>query len=315
MCARRSPCCLTTPAHGSRASSAIRCPPPGTTLPARSPTALSVSPAPGASSATCIRSGCTALARGLQRSAAGDPLLFGARPEPALFSKYKALAASPEYATLSAAQRRIIDNEIRDFRLSGAELPGRAETTLPGVAGRRGCARRQVLREPARCHQRPRRSRHRRGDLANLPADVIEVARASAETGIQGWRFTLHAPSYGPVMQYADNRELRARMYRAYATRASEFGDAAHDNARSSRACCGLRAEEAAMLGYHNFAEVSLVPKMAESPEQVLGFLREMARKARPFAEKTSLRCAVSPATNISSTRSNPGTWPGCRKS
>ena len=87
-------------------------------------------------------------------------------------------------------------------------------------------------------------------------------------------------------MQYADNRDLRARMYRAYATRASEFGDAAHDNAPLISRLLQLRAEEAAMLGYRNFAEVSLVPKMAESPEQVLGFLREMARKAKPFAEK-----------------------------
>ena len=205
----------------------------------------------------------------------------------ALFSKYKVLAASPEYATLSAAQRRIIDNEIRDFRLSGAELPDDQKPRfqeLQEEAAALAAKFSENLLDATNAHAEVVTDAR---DLAGLPADVIEVARASAEkAGIQGWRFTLHAPSYGPVMQYADNRELRARMYRAYATRASEFGDAAHDNAPLISRLLQLRAEEAAMLGYRNFAEVSLVPKMAESPEQVLGFLREMARKARPFAEK-----------------------------
>ena len=205
----------------------------------------------------------------------------------ALFSKYKALAASPEYATLSAAQRRIIDNEIRDFRLSGAELPDEQKPRFQELQEEGAALAAKFsenLLDATNAHAEVVTDE---SDLAGLPADVIEVARASAEkAGIQGWRFTLHAPSYGPVMQYADNRELRARMYRAYATRASEFGDAAHDNAPLISRLLQLRAEEAAMLGYRNFAEVSLVPKMAESPEQVLGFLREMARKARPFAEK-----------------------------
>ena len=205
----------------------------------------------------------------------------------ALFSKYKVLAASPEYATLSAAQRRIIDNEIRDFRLSGAELPDDQKPRfqeLQEEAAALAAKFSENLLDATNAHAEVVTDAR---DLAGLPADVIEVARASAEkAGIQGWRFTLHAPSYGPVMQYADSRELRARMYRAYATRASEFGDAAHDNAPLISRLLQLRAEEAAMLGYRNFAEVSLVPKMAESPEQVLGFLREMARKARPFAEK-----------------------------
>ena len=101
-----------------------------------------------------------------------------------------------------------------------------------------------------------------------------------------GWKFTLHAPSYIPVLQYADNRELRARMYRASATRASEFGKPEWDNTPLIDKILALRAEEAKLLGYANFAEVSLVPKMANSPAQVTAFLRDIAVKARPFAEK-----------------------------
>ncbi len=205
----------------------------------------------------------------------------------ALFSKYKALAASPEYATLSAARKRIVDNEIRDFRLSGAELPDAQKPRFQALQEEGAALAAKFsenLLDATNAHAEIVTDEK---DLAGLPADVIEVARANAEkAGVAGWRFTLHAPSYGPVMQYADNRELRARMYRAYATRASEFGDAAHDNAPLISRLLQLRAEEARMLGYRNFAEVSLVPKMAESPEQVLGFLREMARKARPFAEQ-----------------------------
>ncbi len=205
----------------------------------------------------------------------------------ALFSKYKALAASPEYATLSAARKRIVDNEIRDFRLSGAELPDDQKPRFQELQAEGAALAAKFsenLLDATNAHAEIVTDEK---DLAGLPADVVEVARAGAEkAGIQGWRFTLHAPSYGPVMQYADNRDLRVRMYRAYATRASEFGDAAHDNTPLISRLLQLRAEEAAMLGYRNFAEISLVPKMAESPEQVLGFLREMARKAKPFAEK-----------------------------
>ncbi len=205
----------------------------------------------------------------------------------ALFSKYKALAAGPEYATLPPARKRIVDNEIRDFRLSGAELPDelkpRFQELQEAVAALQAKFSENLL-DATNAHAEIVGDEK---DLAGLPADVVEVARAAAvKAGVDGWRFTLHAPSYGPVMQYADNRGLRARMYRAYATRASEFGKAEHDNAPLIRQLLKLRAEEARLLGYRNFAEVSLVPKMAESPQQVLDFLRELARKAKPFAEK-----------------------------
>jgi oligopeptidase A len=99
-----------------------------------------------------------------------------------------------------------------------------------------------------------------------------------------GWKFTLHAPSYIPVLQFCDNRGLRERMYRAYATRASEFGPAERDNGPLIERLLALRHEEAQMLGYASFAEVSLATKMADTPAQVAAFQRDMAAKARPFA-------------------------------
>ena len=123
--------------------------------------------------------------------------------------------------------------------------------------------------------------------LAGIPDDARQAARAAAEAdGKDGWKFTLQMPSYLPVLQYADDRDLRARMYRAYATRASELGNPELDNGPLIGRILALRDEEARMLGYRNYAEVSLVPKMADTPEQVLAFLRDLAAKAKPFAEK-----------------------------
>jgi oligopeptidase A len=108
-----------------------------------------------------------------------------------------------------------------------------------------------------------------------LPADALAAARQAAEAdGKGGYKLTLQMPSYLPVMQYCDRRELREQLYRAYVTRASEFGPAERDNSPLIDKILGLRAEEAALLGYPNYAAVSLATKMAESPAQVLQFLR-----------------------------------------
>lgn len=118
-----------------------------------------------------------------------------------------------------------------------------------------------------------------------------EAAIQDTSITVPGWKFTLHAPSYLPVMQYADNRSLRERMYRAYATRASELETlldqiANRDNMPLIEQILRLRQEEARLLGYDCYAQVSLAPKMAETPQQVLDFLSELADKARPYAEK-----------------------------
>ncbi len=180
-----------------------------------------------------------------------------------LFEKYKSIRNSEAFATLSPARQRIIDNELRGFRLSGAELPDDQKPRF------------QAIQE----------------ELAGLPADVIAAAREAAENaGVEAWKFGLKMPSYLPVMQYADSRSLRETLYRAYATRAAEvdngYSKPEWDNGPLIKQILALRAEEAKMLGYRHYADVSLVPKMAESTEQVLGFLRELAVKAKPFAER-----------------------------
>jgi oligopeptidase A len=208
-----------------------------------------------------------------------------------LFEKYKALRASPEYATLSVEQKKVVDNEVRDFRLSGAELPEDQKPRFQAIMEELSQLSAKFAENVLDATNAFAEIVTDEALLAGLPADAVEAARTAAEkAGVAGWKFTLHAPSYGPVMQYADNRELRARMYRAYATRAAEFTDGSSkpewDNTPVMQRMLELRREDAQMLGYNNFAEVSLVPKMANSPAQVLTFLRELAAKAKPFAEK-----------------------------
>lgn len=204
-----------------------------------------------------------------------------------LFAKYKAIRASTGYTALTPAQRRIVDNEVRDFRLSGADLPEEQKPRFQAIAEELASLSAKFSENlldstNAFCEVVADEKR-----LKGLPADVCQAAREAAEKdGTSGWKFTLHMPSYLPVMQYADDRTLRASMYRAYATRAAEFGAPELDNTLIIRRILTLRREEAQMLGYANYAEVSLVPKMAESVEQVLAFLRDLAHKARPFAEK-----------------------------
>jgi len=209
----------------------------------------------------------------------------------ALFEKYKALAASTEFATLSPARQKIVTNEVRDFRLSGAELPEAQKPRFQAIQEEQAALAAKFSENLLDATNAFAEDVTDEARLAGLPADVKEAARLAAEkAGVAGWRFNLHAPSYGPVMQYADDRALRQRMYRAYATRAAEFPECGSkpewDNAPLMRRILELRAEEAVMLGYANFAEVSLVAKMADTPAQVLAFLRELAAKAKPFAER-----------------------------
>ena len=208
-----------------------------------------------------------------------------------LFEKYKALRDSAEYATLSVEQKKVVDNEVRDFRLSGAELPEDQKPRFQAIME-------ELSQLSAKFSENLLDATNAFAEivtdealLAGLPDDAKQAAKTAAEkAGVEGWRFSLQAPSYGPVMQYADNRELRARMYRAYATRAAEFADGSSkpewDNTPLIKRMLELRREDAQMLGYDNFAEVSLVPKMADTPDQVLAFLRELAAKAKPFAAR-----------------------------
>ncbi|MEN3113326.1 M3 family metallopeptidase [Uliginosibacterium paludis] len=209
----------------------------------------------------------------------------------ALFARYKALRESPEYATLSPVRQRIVDNEIRDFRLSGAELPDAQKPRFQAIQQELAALAAKFSENVLDATNAFTELVTDEARLAGLPADVIAAARTEAEAaGKTGWLFTLRMPSYLPVMQYAADRTLRETMYRANATRASEFsvelGHPEWDNAPNIARIVELRRELAQMLGYASYAEVSLVPKMAETPAQVIDFLRDLGRKAKPFAER-----------------------------
>ena len=204
-----------------------------------------------------------------------------------LYRKYKALRDSTSYAALDSAQRKIIDNEIRDFRRGGAELSGKDKQRYTEIYNRLSEIGSRFSDNLLDATNAWTHTVTAKTELAGLPDDAREAARAAAENdGQPGWKFTLHAPSYMPVMQYADNRELRERMYRAYVTRASEFGDAKLDNTSLISEIVRLRRNLAQLLGYASYAEYSLESKMADSPGQVLGFLRELAARAKPYAER-----------------------------
>ena len=204
-----------------------------------------------------------------------------------LFEKYRAIAGSEEYEQLAPARRRIIDQEIRDFRLSGAELSEDSKPRFRAISEELAQLSAKFAENLLDATNAFTKLVTDEAELAGLPDDVRQAAREAAERdGTTGWKFTLHMPSYLPVLQYAESRPLRASMYRAYATRAAEFGAAELDNSPLIGRILELREEQARLLGYRNYAEVSLVPKMAESVPQVLGFLRDLAVKARPFAEK-----------------------------
>ena len=232
----------------------------------------------------------------------------------ALFEKYKALRAGPEFARLTRAQGRIVDNEIRDFRLSGAELPPEKKRRYAEIQEEAAKLATKFAENALDSTNAFAVHVEDRAALAGIPEDVLEAARGAAEKdGRGGWKFLLHVPSYLPVMQYAENRTLREVMYRGSVTRASgEFAAAfaakagfegrvngtpppappaddaiaAWDNTPLIACILALRREAAQLLGYATFAEVSLVPKMAEHPQQVLDFLENLAGKARPYAER-----------------------------
>jgi oligopeptidase A len=210
----------------------------------------------------------------------------------ALFAKYKALRASLEFGALSAPRKKIIDNALRDFRLGGAELASDQKARFAEIQEQHAAVSTRFSENVLDATNDYKLVVTDAADLAGLPDDVRQAARAAAESeGKAGYQFSLHFPSYFPVLQFADKRALRETIYRANATKASELGrDFSErdkwDNTQNIVTLLQLRAEESRLLDYKNYAEVSLVPKMAESPEQVIRFLEDLALRARPFAEQ-----------------------------
>ena len=201
----------------------------------------------------------------------------------ALFEKYRALRASARFAALTPARQRIVENALRDFRLGGAELPADRKPRYAQIQeelARLSAKFSENLLDATNAYSILVEDEMR---VAGIPRDVLQAAQ---QEDARAWKFTLHMPSYLPVMQYAEDRSLREEMYRASATRAAEFGKAELDNTPLIACILPLRREAARLLGYPSYAEVSLVPKMADSPTQVLDFLEDLARRARPYAER-----------------------------
>jgi oligopeptidase A len=206
----------------------------------------------------------------------------------ALFAKYKALRASATFERMTVPQKRIVEHALRDFRLGGAELVSPARERYAAIQDRQAALSQKFSENVLDATKAFTLDVTDEARLAGLPDDAKAAARQEAErAGIAGWRFTLQFPSYFPVMQYAHDRALRETLYRAYVTRASELAaDPNLDNGPIIDETLALRAEEAKLLGYPSFADVSLVPKMAESPRQVIDFLRDLAARAKPSAQR-----------------------------
>ena len=202
-----------------------------------------------------------------------------------LYAKYKAM----DPASLNAEQRQAHTNAMRNFVLGGAELQGAARERFAQIQ-ERSAELSQKFSENALDATDAYAYFATAEEMAGVPADVTQAARTAAVLdGKEGYKLTLKMPCYLPVMQFATSSALRATLYRAYVTRASlEAAPEAQkfDNAPVMQEILALRQEEAKLLGFANFGELSIAPKMAESPELVLSFLRDLARRARPYAER-----------------------------
>ena len=205
-----------------------------------------------------------------------------------LYNRFKIIKNSAEFNTLSQAQQTKLNHDLRDFVLSGAELPPEQQAELA-----------QLQTEGAQLGAKFAQNVQDATDafgiyfddaapLAGIPEDSIAMFAAAAQSeGKTGYKIGLQIPHYLAVIQYADNRELREQIYRAYVTRASELSDEGKfDNTANVEQTLANALKTAKLLSFKNYAELSLATKMADTPEQVLNFLHDLARRAKPFAEK-----------------------------
>ena len=218
----------------------------------------------------------------------------------ALYAKYKAI----DVGTLNTEQKQAHKNAMRNFVLSGAELVGAAKERFAKIQERQAELS-QKFSENALDATDAFAYYANESELAGVPQDVIDTARELAKSeGKDGYKLTLKMPSYLPTMQFATSSALREVLYRAYSTRASDQAPTEYskfDNSAVISEILALRLEESRLLGYNNFGEVSVVAKMASSPDEVITFLRDLARRARPFAEKdvTDLRAFAAEHLNL----------------
>ena len=204
-----------------------------------------------------------------------------------LYRAYKAVQESDR--SLDAAQKKMLENILRDFHLSGVDLPPAQKQRYKEISERLSTLTSKFSENLLDATHAWTKQITDESELAGLPPSALDLARQTAQQrDMDGWLLTLEFPSYYPVMTYADNRDLRYEMYRAYSTRASDQGPNAgeYDNSVLMDEILALRHEAAILLGFSNYAERSLAKKMAESPQQVLDFLNDLARRSKPQAEQ-----------------------------
>lgn len=207
----------------------------------------------------------------------------------ALFAAYERLATQASYSTLTKAQQTAIQNALRDFRLAGVSLPDEAKLRYGEIQARLSELSNQFSNNVLDATQGWYKHVTDLADLAGLPESAVAgAAQAAANKNLEGWVLTLDGPVYLTVMTQADNRALRQEMYTAYMTRASNQGPTAGqwDNTSLIEEILQLRQELAQLLGFANYAELSIEPKMAQNTGQVLAFLGELAQKSRSQAER-----------------------------
>lgn len=204
-----------------------------------------------------------------------------------LYKQYQRLAAAPDFASWTPVRRRIVEMALRDFRLSGVELQGADRERYAAISDREAQASQKFSENVLDSIDAWSLFVEDEGRLAGIPADVRAAARAAAEEdGEAGWKLTLKMPCYLPVMQYAQDRSLREALYRGYGTVASEQGDAKFDNSPLIEELLALRAEESGLLGLGTFAALRLQTRMARDAKEVTVFLRDLAARAKPFAQR-----------------------------
>jgi len=209
----------------------------------------------------------------------------------ALYEKFKVLSNSADFETLSPAQKKVIQNSLRDFRLGGAELAEDQKPRFSQIQDEQAIIGKAFSDHVLDATNGFVYTTLDKDELVGLPEDVIAAAADTAQQKeLKGWSFTLHFPSYYPVMQYSENRALRRLMYEAYITRSSELapqygkGQLDWDNTQNILDQLRLRDEEARMLGFENYAALSIAPKMARNVDEVDRFLSDIAERAKPFA-------------------------------
>lgn len=204
----------------------------------------------------------------------------------ALFERFTILANSDDYHQLSIAQKKVVDNALRDFRLAGVDLVDQDQARYKELTQRLSQLSSQFGSHVLKATQAWSMHINDAQQLAGLPASAMDLlAQYAAQKELAGWRITLDFPSYHAVMTYADDASLREQVYKAYATRASDQSDYPEfDNAALITEICALRHQKANLLGFQSYADYSIATKMVSSPDQVLNFLRDLAQRAKPQA-------------------------------